>query len=155
MAKQKKTAKKKNGKKIDIDEMVRNGNLEIDELDTLKLQKLLHQAQSLATRHDAMKAQVAMLSIEAQKKAQEFKELAGKIHEKYGLKEYHAIDLSDERGGLVIVQEQQQLIPNPAPPVVEWEGGKGAPKDRMSQEFEKIADEAYKKEFGVEPQKNY
>lgn len=95
----------KKEEKKSIDEQVQNGELVIDELSILKLQKLLHQTRALNSEYAATIAKARTIEKAKNEKAEEFTRYAKEVHEKYGLKEHHAIDLSDERGGLVVTQE--------------------------------------------------
>lgn len=77
----------------------------IDEIDTLRLQKLMHHANSLTQQGIELRRRAMEVQAEARRKYEEFQALVKDVKARYELGPEHDIDLTDDNGGLVTVRE--------------------------------------------------
>lgn len=89
------------------DERIQKGDVKIDELDLLKLQKLMHQASSTNKDFVLLQKEANRAKETAQEALGTFEEMIAGIRERYALEGWHDFDLSDgERAGTVLFNEK-------------------------------------------------
>ena len=99
------TAKRKTDSKTT---KIAKGDYRVTLLETLELQKLMHQANSLAQDFMLKQNQMQEAQLKAIKGRQEFENKLAEVREEHGLEAWHDIALDDENGGLVRVNARSQ-----------------------------------------------
>jgi len=102
----------------DRDKKIAAGELRLEEIDLLRLQKLMHQRNSLGQESEKLQAQARTAAQNAREADKLFMETAAQVRAKYGLDQQHDMVLADgPQAGIVFVnqQSQQQAMPT-APP---------------------------------------
>jgi hypothetical protein len=101
------TSKKTNGSAktmepaLDLESRIDRGEVRVTELETLRLQKLMHQANSASHQYVNLQNQANQAKQQAMKASAEFQTLVTDVKAAHGLKIWHDISLTDEQGGLV------------------------------------------------------
>lgn len=81
----------------------------VSELETLKLQKLMHQNNSLAREHMRLQEAMQRAFGDAQRAQAQFTEYLGEVKKAHGLGDEHDIMLDDQFGGTVVKTERPSL----------------------------------------------
>lgn len=88
------------------DEQIAAGTYRISELETLVLQKLMHQTNSLAREHAQIQEAAQKVVARGQRAQMEFMSALEKTKRAHGLGDKHDIMLDDEHGGTVFIPAQ-------------------------------------------------
>ncbi len=85
------------------DKKIVAGEYKIEEIETLRLQKLMHQVNSLGQQVNLLADQYKKKQGETVSAAEKYEAMLSKVKKVHGLKKYHDIKLDDEEGGLVVI----------------------------------------------------
>lgn len=100
------TSASKNG--LASDEDVTQGKITVDEIDVLRLQKLVYQTQSIAASVSEARNRLNELSAKYAETRSLLVSEIERVRIQYGLRPQHDIILDDDSPGLVVINEQRK-----------------------------------------------
>ena len=91
---------------LERDEQITAGKYSVSELETLRLQKLMYQNNIAAKEFQHLQEMMKVAHEKTQKAQSRFLKELDVVKDTHGLEKWHDIQLSDEDGGIVFVDEK-------------------------------------------------
>lgn len=92
---------------VSVDEKVKRGELKLEEVEILRLQKLFYRADSCAKLFLLVQQELDKVKENAEGSNEDLNKYISVLKRKYNLKDYHGFDMSEsEKAGLVVFSRQ-------------------------------------------------